>query len=114
MTNLRNNVQLIGNLGSAPEIKELTNGSKMARLSLATNESYKNKKGETVKETQWHTLVAWNNQAEFAEKHLTKGKELCISGKLNNRSYEDSEGITRYITEIVVSDILMLGSKQDG
>ena len=114
MTNLRNNVQLIGNLGSAPEIKELSNGSKMARLSLATNESYKNKKGETIKETQWHNLIAWNNQAEIAEKYLEKGKEVCISGKLNNRSYEDSEGITRYITEIVVTDILMLGSKKEG
>lgn len=113
MTNLRNNVQLIGNLGSAPEIKELANGSKMARLSLATNESYKNKKGETIKETQWHNLVAWHNQAEIAEKYLEKGKELCISGKLNNRSYEDAEGVTRYITEIVVTDILMLGSKKE-
>lgn len=113
MNNLRNNVQLIGNLGSAPEIKELTNGNKMARLSLATNESYKNKKGETIKETQWHNLIAWNNQAIIAEKYLEKGKEICISGKLNNRSYEDNEGITRYITEIVVTDILMLGSKKE-
>jgi single-strand DNA-binding protein len=112
MTNLRNNVQLIGNLGSAPELKELANGGKMARLSLATNESYKNKKGETIKETQWHSLVAWNNQAELAEKYLEKGKEVCISGKLNNRSYEDSNGVTRYITEIVVTDILLLGSKK--
>jgi len=107
-------VQLIGNLGSAPEIKELANGSKMARLSLATNESYKNKKGELIKETQWHNLVAWSNQAEIAEKYLEKGKEICVSGKLNNRSYEDNEGKTRYITEIVVTDILMLGSKKEG
>jgi len=113
MINLRNNVQLIGNLGSAPEIKELTNGNKMARLSLATNESYKNKKGETIKETQWHSLIAWNNQAVIAEKYLEKGKEVCISGKLNNRSYEDNEGITRYITETIVTDILMLGSKKE-
>lgn len=111
MTNLRNNVQLIGNLGTAPEVKELANGSKMARITLATNESYKNKNGETVKETQWHNLVAWNNQAAIAEKYLEKGKEVCISGKLNNRSYQDNEGITRYITEIVVTDILMLGKK---
>ncbi len=111
MTNLRNNVQLIGNLGTAPEVKELANGSKMARITLATNESYKNKKGETVKETQWHTLVAWNNQAVIAEKYLEKGKEVCISGKLSNRSYQDNEGVTRYITEVVVSDILMLGKK---
>lgn len=111
MTNLRNNVQLIGNLGTAPEVKELANGSKMARITLATNESYKNKKGETVKETQWHTLVAWNNQAVIAEKYLEKGKEVCISGKLSNRSYQDNDGVTRYITEVVVSDILMLGKK---
>ncbi len=109
---LRNNVQLIGNLGTTPEIKELANGGKVARITLATNESYKNKKGETIKETQWHNLVAWNNQAIIAEKYLEKGKEVCISGKLNNRSYQDSEGITRYITEVVVTDILMLGSKK--
>lgn len=111
MTNLRNSVQLIGNLGTAPEVKELANGSKMARITLATNESYKNKKGETVKETQWHTLVAWNNQAVIAEKYLEKGKEVCVSGKLSNRSYQDNEGVTRYITEVVVSDILLLGKK---
>ncbi len=111
MINLRNNVQLIGNLGTAPEVKELANGSKMARITLATNESYKNKNGETVKETQWHNLVAWNSQAAIAEKYLEKGKEVCISGKLNNRNYQDNEGVTRYITEVVVTDILMLGRK---
>ncbi len=113
MTNLRNNVQLIGNLGSAPEIKELANGSKVARISLATNESYKNKEGEVIKETQWHNLTAWNGQATIAEKYLEKGKEVCISGKLNNRSYKDNDGNTRYVTEIIVSDILMLGSKKE-
>lgn len=112
MNNLRNNVQLIGNLGTNPEIKELSNGRKMARITLATNESYKNKNGDVIKETQWHNLVAWNNQAIIAEKYLEKGKEICISGKLNNRSYSDNEGITRYITEIVVTDILMLGNKK--
>ena len=109
MKNLRNSVQLIGNLGMDPVIKELSNGKKMAKITLATNESYKNKKGELIKETQWHNLTAWNNQALLAEKYLEKGKEICVSGKLSNRSYEDSDGITRYITEIIVTEILMLG-----
>jgi len=112
MNTLRNNVQLIGNLGTDPIIKELSNGVKMARLTIATNEKYVNKQGETIKETQWHTLVAWNNQAVFAEKYLEKGREICVSGKLNNRNYQDEMGNTRYITEIVVNEFLLLGSKK--
>ena len=111
MNNLRNQVQLIGNLGSNPIVKELSNGNKVARITIATNEQYTNNKGEIIKETQWHTLVAWNNQAVFAEKYLEKGKEICVSGKLNNRSYEDSEGNMRYVTEIVVNNFLLLGKK---
>ncbi len=111
MANLRNSVQLIGNLGADPEVKELENGGKVARMTIATNESYKNKKGEVIKETQWHNLVAWNNQTVIAEKYLEKGKEVCVAGKLNSRSYEDNSGVTRYVTEIIVSDILMLGKK---
>ncbi|MCT4582701.1 MAG: single-stranded DNA-binding protein [Flavobacteriales bacterium] len=111
MANLRNSVQLIGNLGIDPDVKELENGVKVARMTLATNESYKNRKGEVVKETQWHNLVAWNNQATIAEKYLEKGKEICVAGKLNSRSYEDSNGVKKYVTEIIVSDILMLGKK---
>jgi len=111
MNNLRNRVQLIGNLGTTPEVIQLKEGNKLVKLTLATNDSYKNKKGELIKETQWHTLVAFGNNASIAEQYLTKGKEVCIEGKLNNRSYEDKDGTKRYVTEIVVNDILMLGKK---
>ena len=88
----------------------ITDGS-FARFSLATNESYTNKDGEKVKETQWHNLVAWGKQADIIEKYLSKGKEIAIEGKLTSRSYEDKEGAKKYVTEIVVNELLMLGSK---
>lgn len=111
MNNLRNRVQLIGNLGAAPEVTEFENGKKMVKITLATNEAYKNQKGEIVKETQWHNLTLWGNNATIAEKYLDKGKEICIEGKLNNRTYEDKDGVKRYITEVIVNEILMLGKK---
>lgn len=109
MRTLRNKVLLIGHLGSNPEIITLENGKKLAKLSLATNETYKNTDGEKVTNTDWHYLVAWNKTAEIAEKFLEKGKEIAIEGKLTSRSYEDKEGNKRYVTEIVVNEILMLG-----
>ena len=108
---LKNKVQLIGNLGNAPEVKTLESGKKMARFSVATNEDYRNVKGEKVRETQWHNLVAWGKVAEIVEKFLTKGKEVAIEGKLINRSYNDKEGNKKYITEIQVNELLMLGAK---
>ncbi len=111
MNNLRNKVQLIGNIGTEPEIRKLANGKSFARFSLATNESYTNKDGEKVRETQWHNLVAWGKQAEIIEKYLSKGREIAIEGKLTSRSYEDKEGAKKYVTEIVVNELLMLGSK---
>jgi single-strand DNA-binding protein len=108
---LKNKVQLIGNLGNAPEVKTLETGKKMARFNVATNEIYRNAKGEKVIETQWHNLVAWGKVAEIVEKFLTKGKEVAIEGKLINRSYNDKEGNKKYITEIQVNELLMLGSK---
>ncbi len=111
MSTLRNKVQLIGNLGNNPEIITLDSGKKLAKFSLATNESYKNAQGEKVTETQWHNLVAWNNTAEIIEKYLEKGREIAIEGKLTSRSYETKEGEKRYVTEIIVNELLMLGSK---
>ena len=108
---LKNKVQLIGNLGNNPEIKTLDGGKKMARFSIATNESYRNAKGEKVTETQWHNLVAWGKVAEIAEKYLNKGSEVAIEGKLTNRSYNDKEGNKKYITEVQVNEVLMLGEK---
>lgn len=108
---LKNKVQLIGNLGNAPEVKTLESGKKMARFSVATSENYRNAKGEKVTETQWHSLVAWGKVAEIVEKFLTKGKEVAIEGKLINRSYNDKEGNKKYITEIQVNELLLLGVK---
>lgn len=112
MLNLKNRVQLIGNLGMDPEVKKLESGKTMAKISLATNDTYKNQKGEKVTDTQWHNLVAWGKTAEIAEKYLKKGSEVAIEGKLTSRSYEDKEGVKKYITEVVVNEILMLGSKE--
>ena len=110
---LKNKVQLIGNLGNAPEVKTTESGKKLARFSVATNESYRNAKGEKVTETTWHNLVAWGKVADIAEKYLTKGKEVAIEGKLINRSYTDKDGNKKYITEVEVHELLMLGSKTE-
>jgi single-strand DNA-binding protein len=111
MNTLRNKVQLIGNLGSNPEITNLENGKKVAKFSIATNENYKNAKGEKITDTQWHNVVAWNKTAEIVEKYLEKGNEVAIEGKLTSRSYETKEGEKRYITEVVCNELLMLGKK---
>ncbi len=108
---LKNKVQLIGNLGNAPEVKTLESGKKMARFSIATNESYRNAKGEKITETQWHNLIAWGKVAELAEKYLTKGKEVMIEGKLVNKNYTDKAGVKKYITEVQVNELLLLGDK---
>ena len=110
---LKNKVQLIGNLGNAPEVKTTESGKKLARFSVATNESYRNAKGEKVTETTWHNLVAWGKVADIAEKYLNKGTEVAIEGKLINRSYTDKEGNKKYITEVQVNELLLLGSKAE-
>lgn len=112
MNALRNKVQLIGNLGMTQEIKTLESGRKLAKMSIATNESYKNAKGELVKETQWHNLIAWGKTAEIIEKYLKKGSEVAIDGKLVNSNYTDKEGVKRYVTEIEVNEVLILGGKE--
>jgi len=112
MNALRNKVQLIGNLGMDPEIKTLDSGKKLAKMSIATNESYKNAKGEVVKETQWHNLIAWGKTADIIEKYLKKGTEVAVEGKLLNRNYTDKEGLKRFVTEIQINELLMLGGKE--
>jgi len=111
MKTLRNKVQLIGNLGADPEVKELTDGKTVAKLSLATTDTYKKASGEKVTETQWHNL-AWGKTAEVVGKYLKKGNRIAIDGRLVNRTYEDKKGIKRYVTEIVVQDLLMLAEKK--
>ncbi len=109
MNTLRNKVQLIGNLGKDPEIVNLESGKTLAKFSIATNESYKNSKGEKITDTQWHNIVAWGKTAQIVEKFVSKGKEVAIEGKLTTRSWEDKDGMKRYITEVVCSELLMLG-----
>lgn len=113
MNNLRNNVRLIGNLGTDPELRELKGGKKLAKFSLATNEIYTNEKGEKVKETQWHHIVTWGKLAESAVRHLKKGSEIAVEGRLNTSSYTDKEGVKKYFTEIVANEWMMLGQKSD-
>ena len=112
MNALKNKVQLIGNLGNAPEIKTTETGKKLARFSIATNETYQNVKGEKVTETTWHNLIAWGKLAETAEKYLHKGTEIVIEGKLINKSYNDKDGNKKYISEVQVNELLLLGGKQ--
>lgn len=111
MNTLRNKVQLIGNLGKDPEIVNLESGKKLAKFTLATNESYKNAQGEKITDTQWHQIVAWGKTADIIEKYVVKGKEVAIDGKLTTRSWEDKDGIKRYTTEVVCNELLMLGAK---
>lgn len=110
MSTLKNNVQLIGNVGQAPAITNLESGKKVVRLSIATNEYYKNAQGEKQTDTNWHTLVAWGKTAEIIEKYVTKGKEIAVRGKLTSRSYETGEGEKRNVTEVVVNELLLLGT----
>ncbi len=109
MNALKNKVQLIGNLGQDPEIVNLENGSKLAKFSIATSDSYKNAEGQKVEDTQWHNIVAWGKTAEIVENYLAKGKQVAIEGKLTHRSYETKEGEKRYITEVRCNELLMLG-----
>lgn len=108
-----NRVILIGNLGKDPEIRHMENGRSRATFTLATNEVYKNKEGEKVTHTDWHNIILWTPLAEIAEKYLTKGKQIYIEGKLTNRSYTDKEGQTKYITEVVGQNLVLLGSKDN-
>ncbi|WP_297086197.1 single-stranded DNA-binding protein [uncultured Draconibacterium sp.] len=108
MNALRNSVRLLGNLGEAPTVRTLESGKKVANFSLATNEIYRDSRGEKQTETTWHRLVAWGKNAEVAEKYLKKGSEITVEGKLANRQWEDKNGEKHYSTEIVINSMLML------
>ncbi len=112
MSNLRNNVQLIGNVGNTPETTTFESGKKVTRFSLATNEFYY-VEDEKTQQTYWHNLVAWGKQADIIEKYVGKGKEIAISGKLTSRSYEDKEGEKQFVTEVIIQEVLLLGSKSN-
>ncbi|KQM20576.1 single-stranded DNA-binding protein [Chryseobacterium sp. Leaf201] len=108
---LRNKVTLVGYTGKEVEMISFENGNVKAAVSLATSDYYTNAKGDKVEETQWHSLVAFGKAAEIFQKYVTKGKEIAVEGKLSYRSYDDKDGIKRYITEIKVDEILLLGGK---
>lgn len=111
MSMLRNSVRLIGFLGTDPEVKKISEETTLARFPIATHSRYMNKAGEWVTETQWHNLIMWNSQANFAEKFLTKGSEIALHGRLINRSYTDKTGAIQYVTEVSVSDLTLLNKK---
>lgn len=111
MSKLNNRVNLIGNIGNAPEVKTMENGTKLVRCSIATNDSYKNDKGEKVTQTEWHNLVFWGKIGDIVESYVKKGSLVSVEGKLTHSSYEDKDGVKRYSTEIKVNDILLLDSK---
>lgn len=111
MNALRNSVRLIGHLGDDPKIKKFDGEKSVANFSVATNENFRDHTGNKKSETTWHKLVAWGRQAEFAEKYLKKGSEVAVEGKLTNRSYEDKNGETHFVSEIVVNEIMMLDKK---
>ena len=105
---MKNTVHLIGRVGITPEVKEIT-GTKVANFSLATSEKYKNKAGEKVEKTEWHNLVLWRGLADVAELYIKKGDLISVDGKISYRSWE-KDGEKKYMTEIVVSNLVMLGS----
>ncbi len=111
MNSLRNSVRLVGHLGMDPEVKTFDSNKKLAKVSIATKEIYKNDKGEKITETQWHNLLIWGAQAKIAEDMLKKGDEIAIEGKLTNNNYTDKNGVKRYTTEVVVNEFMKLGAK---
>jgi single-strand DNA-binding protein len=115
MNSLANRVTLIGNLGKDPETKTTDSGKKITHFTLATNDGYKNTEGERVNETTWHNIVAWNGLADIAGKFLKKGREVAVEGRIVYRTYEDKKGVTKNITEIVLSDLVLLrNGKESG
>ena len=112
MATIKNSVRLIGNVGMDPDVRTFDNNRKMVRLSIATNDSYKNDKGEKVTDTQWHNIVLWGAQATMAETYLKKGDSVIIEGKLASRNYNDKDGVKRYVTEVVVNEFIKMGSRE--
>lgn len=108
MNALRNKVQLIGRLGQDPEIITFNDGNKMAKFSLATDDSYKDKKGQKVERAYWHNIIVKGGLVNVVENYVNKGQEIALEGKLTNRSWDDKDGTKRYVTEILCNELLML------
>lgn len=108
-----NRVILIGNLGADPEVRRLENGAVVAKVRLATNETYKDRNGQKQTQTEWHDIVMWRSLAERAEKQLKTGAQIYVEGKLTHRTWQDQDGKNRKTTEVVASNFLMVGGKRD-
>ena len=108
-----NKVILVGNLGKDPEVRHLENGTAVANFPIATSESYKDKDGNRIDQTEWHNVVVWRKLAEIAESYLKKGSQIYLEGKLRTRSWDDQQGNKRYTTEVVADTFTMLGKKED-
>jgi single-strand DNA-binding protein len=113
MNSLKNKVILIGNLGQDPDTKTTESGKKVAHFTLATDDGYKNAEGQKVNETTWHNIVAWNGLADIAERFLKKGNQVAVDGRIVYRSYDDKKGVTKYITEIVLNELVLLRNGKD-
>ena len=113
MKTITNSVKLIGRLGQDPEFINLEGGKQVCKFPFATSQTYKNREGERITKTQWHQIVIWNGLAELASNMLSKGKQVALEGQINYRSYEDKEGVTRYVTEIVCDEMLILDPKSE-
>lgn len=114
MANGLNRVTLVGNLGADPELKFITSGQAVLKLRIATSESFANKEGERQEKTEWHTVTMWGKRAEALNKILQKGKTVWIEGRLQTRSWEDKDGGKRYATEIVATDLGLIGGGGGG
>jgi len=106
-----NKVILLGHLGKDPEVKHLESGAAVAQFTLATTESFKDKEGNRQERTEWHNIVFWRRLAEIIEQYVRKGDQIYMEGSIRTRSYEDKDGVKKYITEIVGSSLTMLGKK---
>ncbi|MCH2215215.1 MAG: single-stranded DNA-binding protein [Flavobacteriales bacterium] len=108
-----NKVIILGNLGLDPEVRTLESGAKLARLRIATSESYTTKDGQKVENTEWHSVTVWRQLADIAEKYLAKGRQVYIEGKLQTRSWKGEDGSDRYATEIVGERMQLIGGRPD-
>lgn len=107
-----NKVILVGNSGKETEFKTLQDGTPVAKLTVATTETYRLKNGETQSRTDWHTIIVWRGLATFAQQYIKKGALLYLEGKLRNRQYEDKDGQKKYITEVVADQVVLLDKKE--
>jgi single-strand DNA-binding protein len=112
MNSIRNKVQLIGRLGQEPEILTFKDGNKIAKFSMAVDDSYKDKSGTKIERVYWHNIVVKGNLVTVVDTYVNKGQEIAVEGKLTNKTYNTKEGEKRYVTEILVSELLLLGGKQ--